>query len=213
MLGTPRDHAAGDHGHQSAPFVSDDFGTHCCRGWTEKLPLRFAKNPIHPKDIREYHCGKKDPWILRYYSSKPEPGHPTGRAGRGEAWRGEAARRGGAGQGGTAAGRSGALGHDPSLSTSGAPKTSVLDFSSEAHLQLIIYSESKEKMSGWQSFDKRFNSGTTAALRPGYWPLDRRRVVFVNPSHAKHVRELCNTIISQLTSLSIDKYMEPLAIS
>ena len=116
--------------------------------------------------------------------SNPKPGHTTGGSGR------DTRRGGGAGPGRTGRRQNSTPRRQASFVPPKASKTRLLNVSPGARTSKILC----EPNAGTKSaFDKRFVSGLSpgreALFVPGCRPVDRRLFVFVNPFHARHVRE------------------------
>ena len=116
-------------------------------------------------------------WMSRVVKSlsNPKPGHTTGRSGRG------GARRGGEG-------RRGWVGRD----AVGSIQPGILPSSESKTLSwtcLRKHEQTKSYLNRWRNEIRGWSAGPRALFVPGCWPVCRRLFVFVNLSHARHVRE------------------------
>ena len=74
----------------------------------------------------------------------------------------------------------------PSLVPSRASKTTVLNSPSEARTSEILCKPMEEQS---PRLTRSLSPGREALFVPGCWPMYQRLFVFVNPCHARHVRE------------------------
>ena len=121
-------------------------------------------------------------WL--FHLSNPKPGHATGGSGRG-------AQRGGrVGPGRTGRRQNSTPRRQASLVPPKASKKPCLNVSPEARTSETLC---KPNVGTKSAVDDRFirglSPGREGLFVPGCRPVDRRLFVFVNPFHARHVRE------------------------
>ena len=191
----------GHHGHSYIRGLSPATWALCfCRGWGEGAPPHASKDNIHPRGVREliWIVGKKKcscinvrefQQILRCICSiQPVESKTRTYHGRVGAAHGGAAGPGRAGQDGTPTDWFAQVTTDPRSPQ--ASWTTVLNDSSEARTTEFLCKPMEERQPRSTS---GLSAGPRALFVPGCWPVCRRFFVFVNPFHARHVREKPDT--------------------